>query len=644
MKKIILVLIGFIGLHLNAQEANGIAGKYGNFIFIGREFPKNKEVKILRNETAIATLSFPATAEEFISKVQMFYTKNDYYPVIEDSLLNDYWQWATGFSFMDSLPVMSKKPDILYGLGLIYFDELNDDNKDKTSSYLIEYSKEISQTLKITQPATNPTLKINLLSSSNDLNSITNEYSILGDFNLLNVINYKQHVGQDEMQRKNCDIYIFKFNDSTVIRTIDTNVFAGLTYKYTLSVVDIFGFENSQADTAKIINIPINSLPIILKSSTKGDDVNKSIIISWQLQNKEMVQTIDIFRSIYFDSAYSYLSTVNANDTTYTDFAVKPVTAYWYKVVINGVFERGLNTSKVTGILKKGAVPMSVNQITANAVNTGIKITWSNSTDEARGFYVYRCEGYKGKMELISDLILTKNEQEIYEFLDSSLLINNGYPYSYTVKVLSNGYVYSEDSDTVSAIFSSQNNLPMISDLKSLVDGKIILITWQNLSDQFPQIAAYRIYRSKSDTINYAMQAEITSDNAEFIDTVATIGINYIYKVVAKNNLGQEGAFTTIEAEILSPTVFAPEIISAEYLNNTVILNFEKNEQEGVLTIEIYRIEQGNEAQKIAVIPASQKDYIDKAVSSGKIYFYYATVSAYGKEGVKNIPLKVITE
>lgn len=641
MKKIIVLISCILLIKAEAQIINAKAGKYGNFIFSGREIPKNgKEKKVYRNDEFIAKLTFPNSADEFIGKVQKFYAQNPYYPQIDDSTLINYWQWATGFSFIDSLPIAAKKPDIMAGLGILYFDELGEETKNKTCSYNFEINGSKSETVRITQPAVAPKIVIKQAGYVTDESNIISNWYFTGDLNVLVVNTYKQHVGQDQLLNKDLPIFVWKIKDTTSIRIMDTSVIKGLTYRYFVSVLDIYGFESSSLDTLKLVYIPRNSLPVIYSAKTYSDDMNKAINLTWKLQNKYAVQTIDIYRSLYFDSAYSKISTVGADDSTYSDYSIEPVTAYWYKIVINGVFERGLSTSRITGILKKGAVPISVNQLRANSVSNGIKITWINSTTDARGFYVYRGGGYKGTLELISDLILVKDKKEVYEFLDSSDIINNGYPYSYAVKVVSTGYVNSDFSDTVSAFYSSSKSLPTITDFAGQADGHQIFLSWKNRSDEFIQLAAYNLYRKENAKGEFVLLSQISSAYSEYLDTNVRIGIEYAYKLAPVSISGEEGSYATIEEKIEAPAIFAPEITKISSEGNAAKIYLEQNEQAGVNEIELYRIEQGTAAKLLAKIPANSTEYTDKTVVKNKVYFYYTVVKAYGIESGNSVPVK----
>lgn len=635
----------FVLAGINAQTTAGVAGKYGNFIYTGRDLPKGENTKkILRENNAIARLEFPESAEEFVNKVHRFYAENPYYLQTSDSLLINYWQWACGFSFVDSLPIAARQPDILYGLGIVYFDPLSDENKSKTTRYTLVKNNGNRNEISITQPANKPLPRLKSKGYTDNDNNILLSWSYPNGNDLLMVNTYKQHVGQDQMHLFGGISFLMNLRDTIEIRVMDTSVIKGLTYRYAIEATDKYGYEFLLADTVQLIHIPKNSLPVLLKAKTQSDDVKKGIKLSWQLQNKYAVQTLDIYRSLYFDSAYSYLSTVSADDTSFEDFAVKPVTAYWYKIVINGVFERGINTARITGILKKDATPLAVNQFRAVAEENGIRLSWVNSTTEARGFYVYRSNGYKGELRQISGLIGVEKENDVFGYLDSGKNLEPGTPYSYAIKVLSKGYVLSDFSARSSASYGGRESLPPLTDLKATPDGKRILLFWRSLRDIYPTLGSYKIYRSPLAEDKYQLLFEQGSDENRYIDSSAETGVSYRYKVVPVSISGVEGAYATIEAEIEAPNIISPEITSIYYAANNVHLEVAQNLQEGINEVEIWKIESGKNAVKAGTIKKGENTFTDSAVSKGKTYYYYTIAKAYGKEAQNSIPAKVVTE
>lgn len=639
MKTVFLFIFLLSLLSINAQNITGAAGKYGNFIYAGREIPKGTNKKtLLRNNEVIAELSYPNSEEEFLSKVHQFYNQNPYYPHTSDSLLINYWQWSTAYYFIDSLALGSKQIDALVGFGVMYFDVLNDENKG-TSQYTVEKNNSVKESVRISQPAQSLNYKINYFKHEINPNFISTEWMIKGDFNLLKVEAYKQHFGQDELNKSALMVFLFRTRDSILIRVIDTNVVKGLTYKYWIKTTDPMGLENLKADTVKIINIPANSLPILLRAKTISEDQLKAITLKWKIQNQYAVQTIDIYKSLYYDSAYSYLSTVQANDTVFTDYEIKPVTAYWYKIVINGVFERNLNTVKITGILKKGAEIIPVNQIQALTTEQGVQINWVKNTNETRGFYVYRAKGYQGVFEQISPLILSQKEIDIYRFIDSSAVIFNGMPYTYVVKTESDGYVLSENSDTVSAKISKKSDMPFISQISAQVEGQSILIVWQSLIDVYPQLAGYNIYKQINN--QWVLLENLNFKNNQYLDTNVQIGKEYFYKINPINTNGIEGLDANISSKIEIPTLFAPEITALNQKDNIVLISLESSLQEGVKEIYIYRQIEGEASIKIGTLKPNETEFTDKSIQKGKTYFYFTSLMAYDTESNPSTPNQI---
>lgn len=637
----IVVITYFLLLSLGAQsqQITGVAGAYGNFIFAGRTLPiGSNEKTVYKNGEPISKLTFPQSEDEMIARVKDFYQKNPYYPNTPDSLLINYWQWATGFYFIDSLPTAAKYPDILYGLGVIYFEELPDKDAN-TYNYQIKNEKS-SETVIIKRPYSPTNYKINYLQHQTNQNQIVIDWIFKGSFDVLKVKCFKEFVGQSQMQETDLLTFLIKSNDTVIVRIMDTSAINGLTYKYHIELIDPIGRSNSKADTAKLTVVPQNSLPIIFNAASFSNDQSKSIDLSWKLQNKKNVQTIDIFRSEASDSGYSLLATVGANDSNYSDFAIKPVTGYWYKLVINGVFERGLNTTFISGILKKGATIIPVNQIQTEPINKGISVNWIKNADDTRGFYVYRALGYKGDFEQISPLVLAENNKDLYYFIDSSSLVKNGGIYTYMIKTLSIGYVLSTESPTSSVQVSAQSEEVFINEIQYKQEGKAVLIVWKNLINISTSIVGYSIYKKESNS-NWQLLDELSEETNQFYDENIKFETIYRYKVIPILVNNKEGNPAEIEVQLSAPSVYAPEIIAIEQVGKSVVIQIEKNEQDAVEEIWIFRIDEGKDPKKIATLKPSDTQFEDKNTLAKNTYIYYTILKTQNSESRPSSPNKI---
>lgn len=623
---------------LSAQTTSGFAGKYGNFIFLGNELAKAKNARIISKvNVPLAEVGFPNSEEDFVAKVHAFYAQNPYFPMVTDSILGGYWQWATAYSNIDSLPQAAKQLDVLVGLGVVYFDPLTDYRTDII--YEITQTNAEKSRVVVTAPVRQNLPKFKFAGKQIGSNHIVADWFAIGNPQILKVDVYKQHLGQDDLNRVDLPTYLFRNNDSVSIRVMDTSILKGLTYRYFISLVDPFGWENNLADTLTILHTPENSLPVFIQAKAESDEFAKGIRLNWKLQNLFRVQAIDIFRSLHFDSAFVQIGTVAATDTTFLDLAVKPVTGYWYKMVLNGVFEREMEPVKIAGILKQGPEILPVSQVLANSDETGIQISWVKNSNSTRGYYVYRANGYSGEFEQVSDLLLANSSTDFYTFHDSSSQIKSGLPYSYTIKTLSDGYVLSQNSDTVSIIAPLVESLPFITQLEAYVEQNAVLVVWGNVQEFYPQLVGYQIFRLELD--KWVLLQETSYSTTQYVDSNLQIGKSYKYKVVPIAIGDVAGGEMEIEVALTPPTFYAPEILNAEIQANTIVIKLQENQQERSENIFIYRGEVGSDAKRIASLKPTETTYIDKTIFKGKAYFYYSTLSAYGAESAPSAPLNI---
>lgn len=644
LKNIFIIVIGLSTLNNVFSQSSYIAkGLNGYFINIDRTLPKNENgAQIFRNDVAISQLSFPDTEEEFISKVHQFYVDNPYYLTQSDSLLKNYWQWSTGFTYIDSLPLTAKMPDVLIGLGIMYFEKYNEENKNST--YAILYNG-VKTSLNFSSIRSDNKNKIKYLNHQLNESNIQINWILKSEEAIMKTNVYKQYIGQQEtMNEVNIKPYLFRIKDSVLIKLIDTNAYPGLKYKYYIKTTDYLGFENTTADSVEILNIPRNTLPVIMNAKSNSDDINKAIVLNWKLQHQYAVQTIDIYKSTHFDSGFVYISTVNNTDTSYIDYSVQAAKGYWYKLVINGVFEREINTTKIGGILKIDAEPPTLKGVTCVSSEKGIIVRWVPNSNNVRGYYLYRANGYKGEMQIISPLIIHEKDKTYYEYTDSSMVVKNGNIYSYAVKVYSNGYVFSGFSDTSSSNVIKNENSYSLSRINTIINDNQILLQWDNINFENGKCLGYNIYRADSNVNNWKqLNNEILLVN-QFNDSIVNFNNKYSYKLCLINIENHESNCITTQAMITPPSVFPPEITLITYTNNAIELEWQNNNQIGVDAIELYRMEENKAPVKIVSLPPTQTNYTDKNFEKNKNYFYYIILNSYGNKSINSTPTKITTE
>lgn len=626
---------------LDAQSVGAVRGRYGSFIYCGHELPKLKPYVVSENNDKVASLSFPYDAESFLVRVHEFCKYNPYIQEKPDSVLINYWQWADGFRYTDSLPVEAKTAEVLYGLGVLCFVPLNrSDDPLKT----FNVSGLLTQTgLKEVMAQKSSVPKFRMLKHVCTDNSIILDWQAWASVNLLEISLLKQHIGQDELQECKAQIFVNRFRDSMLMRVVDTMVFKGLMYRYQLTGVDQFGFEYRLSEPVSVTYVPLNSLPVILHASAKSKDEAKAIELRWQLQNQFAVQSIDIYRSDSFDSGYDFLASVNAGDSVYQDDRVLAAKAYWYKIVINGVFERGLNTVRIGGMLKTDAVPPPVQVI--QAINHGQTLTlrWLVNASEVRGYYVFRKQQEDKEWVQVSPLIRLSDTAGFGEYTDSSDLLPIGEVVRYCIRTLSKGYVLSDYGVVAEAEGRSLGEMPLITEFSAMQDQKKVLLRW-TFSQENYQLAGFVIERKDFKVKEWKRISSQSAQVNYFEDTSILQGVQYDYRLIPVDLNGRERLPHVISLVTDAPLVYAPEITHVSCVQGVVRLTWEQNAQEGVEGLVVYRIEAGKEALRLEELKPEAQLYEDKTAVKGKVYYYYLTVKAYGKESVGGLPNQIIVE
>ncbi len=619
-----------------AQGVGAIKGKYCDYIFCGNKLPKNFKYTVQSSKGEVVDIEFPESAEKFIARVRSFNSANPFMIEKSDSVLTNYWQWATGFTLTDSLPLEAKSLDILYGLGVLQF--FSHIEQDQSITYqLLSNSNRQNLTLVSGRFNTSKTLQFQQFETSDKY--IIADWKGPVNVPLYQVKAMKQYANQDELSETEMPIYVSYRKDSCYIRLMDTSVIKGLKYNYALKLINVYGDELDVNPPVSVLFRPKNSIPIILHFKATDISDKYAVKLVWKLASTDLVQSCDIYRSELFDSAYQLVGTANSTDTMFVDYNVKAAKANWYQLVINTPFERGVNSAKVSGILKKDANAKELSVINAYNINGKITVRWLNETTEARGYYVYRRQKGIGEWQLISPLLFHTDTSNFFEYADTTEQLSMGNEYEYTVRILSKGYALGSFNKVATVYGNFIESLPTLTELNGMFDQNKILLTWRFADNH--QVAEFEILRRIVGEKDFTSLAYISSTLNSYLDTNITIGKTYQYQLLPIDINGRSNAKYDIEVEAKAPTVFAPEIFKVDVLDNGVKLYWESTKQANVNAINVYRIEGNKGATLVAKLGESDESYIDKTIKKGVEYYYYTTVVAYGIESEASTPNRV---
>ncbi len=290
----------------------------------------------------------------------------------------------------------------------------------------------------------------------------------------------------------------------------DANVQNGVKYTYTVRSHDGEAF--SSFDAAGVSCTYIESPKITVTNSLKG------ITVRWTKNSK--ATSYSIYKKTGSGKSV-LLTTRSANETAFTDTAVKSGTGYKYYVKANiGELQSTCYTASSQNI-KYLSTP------SAKAVNAtnGVKISWNKITGAA-GYYVYRRTSGGSWLRIYAG-----NSASVLSFVDKTA--KTGVVYEYTVRAFSGRYAGAFKNPAVSIRFVGT---PKLTAIKSTRAG--VTLSYSAVAG----CDGYFIYRRLPGGSWTRLAVLKGATRVSYTDKTAVKGRTYVYTVRAVDS-GVAGSF-----------------------------------------------------------------------------------------------------
>lgn len=427
-----------------------------------------------------------------------------------------------------------------------------------------------------------------------------------------------------------------KLGDSLSIHLSDTTVLPGITYSYFLSGKNYLGNIISQSDT--ITNIAGNrtSVNAINSFSAKPAKDSSGIALSWNKQNVNLIRSIRVFRSAYYDTSYVQVAVLAPTDTVFVDRSAAIGANYYYQISAQGDQDFSYTSPRVFGMYINNKRLLAPTSLKASVNADDITFNWTYQTYfNLLGFRLYRAVGNSGKFEAISDVISAPRDSMSFVYsLKKSQALSNQF-YTYAVAAISRSFKESPLSQFITLNNFKKQTLAAPTQLRSLeLDDKRISITWQDMRKIDPNIGGYHVYRKimNADSVNgYKLLTEnVIIENNEFIDK-PEIGIIYQYMVKSVNGTDSSVFSLPLSVIVQGSKPLPPGSVRLFAQKKIVNINWDGTLIPEVKDFNIYRATSKGEAVKIGRVPVTQTSFEDRNTTPGELYFYYITTETIYK-------------
>lgn len=645
---IIFISFSFYGI---AQKPLAYSGNNGNYILCGREIPKNFQYQIERKgveestwqviKTITAPQSFPDFEATFVD-INKTGVSFDIPPKEQFQFL---YAKMKRVAVADSFFGYSTT-SLLTTIGCMYFDK----SADKGKKYEYKISKltngsvqELGTTSAISWPGA--TLKTKLKAKEiYVINKHVNLYYEIVDLaGMQGCKVYRSYYLRGGTEQIVADVSYLNKDGKKQVKIKDYTALSNIGYTYVIVPVDGFGNEGTVSPELHLFNtVPKTIMPGLVGVNTVSDDIKKAIKIYWPKQEIKDVVSIDLFKSDVYDGQYFKIASLPPNQTVYYDYTVMPVKTYFYTIVINGVFEKSPVSARYAGMLN----PVNVSIIPPQNVMAEmpdpkvVRISWTNSEPDTRGYYVYRADGNKDSFHLISDIIMRTDKLESFDDTLSSVLQTG--TFYYRVSSVNSSYSISPKSALASIIVQG-NYVPIVTGISARLLNDEILVIWDNGHEVSKNVMGYNVFVREEDgngkeIKKWGLFQTIQNPELNMIKYLKPqAGYTYFFKVQNVGMSGTVGDFSNITAVTMEqPSIPGVSNLMGSFGNDKITLTWENPMGIEIENIKLYRGENGKEPTQLILLKPTDYTYTDKSIKSNQAYHYYLVVE--GKDKILSRP------
>ncbi len=632
----------FLRIYAIGQDAVAYSGSNGNYILLGNSIPKNFQYQLERraigenNWQFLKLILAPPSVYEFESNiinpnksgVSFGIPPSEIFPFLYDKMKK--------VEVADSF-VGYKTTSLLTAIGCMYFDFTAEKGK-KYEYKVIKLSNGSSQDLGTTSPVSWPGSALKTKLKAKEIYVINKHVNLYFEIEELGGIQdckvYRSYYLRGGTEQIPARVSFMNNNGKNQIKIIDNTALPNIGYTYAIVPVDGFGNEGGISPELHLFNTVAGTImPGLVGVNTISDDIKKAIKIYWPKQEIKDAVSIDLFKSDNYDGQYSKITSLTPDQTFYYDYSVIPVKTYFYTLVINGVFEKSPVSARYAGMLN----PVNVSIIPPQNVMAEmpdpkvVRVSWTNSEPDTRGYYVYRAVGDKDSFHLISDVVTRTNKLESFQDTLNSVL--QTMTFFYCISSVNSSYSISPKSSPVS-ITVQGNYVPMASGTTARLLNEEILVTWDQGQELSKNVIGYNVFMREEDENgkekkDWSLFQNILNPEQNITKFMKPLpGHTYFFKV---QNIGvgdYVGDFSNVAAISIEPTVI-PSIsnLMGNFGKDKIMLTWENPLGIDIESIQVYRGENGNEPSLLTTLKAGDFTYTDKNIKVGKAYHYYLVVT-----------------
>ena len=319
--------------------------------------------------------------------------------------------------------------------------------------------------------------------------------------------------------------------------------------------------------------------------------------------------------------------------TTSPDFPIRPSTGAFQSTMINDYQKAFAMKLQISA-----GLPTAPRDVGTSAGTNYLDVSWSAPSSDGgspiTGYNVYRRTGTTVDKVLLTTTPLSSTARSYHD-----IVVSTGTEYVYSIRAVNaNGLGDSSIEANVSLTPVQNLQVPgQILDLQATANADSITLHWSAPTNGGSAILGYFVYRIQNGAETLLTDVLMPPSSTSYSDSTAQSGIQYTYRVTAKNNVGESAKSNEAMNQIgLGPTVpGAPTDLRTTPGASNITLRWTPPAYPGTSPITQYRIYVGTTTgQEVAAgnISASSASCLVSGIPLGATrYFQVTAVNSVGE-------------
>jgi hypothetical protein len=403
--------------------------------------------------------------------------------------------------------------------------------------------------------------------------------------------------------------------DTTAFVVIDTTLTTKGLYLYYIQVM-----RNRQvvkSETAHGHNFGMLPKPRLTSFKATPLKERKAVRLDWAFNYQETINSMSLYRSSSYETGYVKVAELDAGMTSFEDVIPVANEPWFYYMVIHDYFGNQLPGVRIPAFATYAEKPFRPNNIHGEFKTDSIVLDWTNPAENSVGYRVYR--SIEGKQFRLMNEMNQSLAGEVI-FIDSSPEIKSTTRLAYFVRNVSDGFLESNSSDTMSFYIPEHEKVLPPDELDFITEqNSNIKLLWTPPSEGL--VLGYNVYLRSPEGKTQKLNTEVLREN-HYVDTVFRAEGKYLYAIESvgyANKVSERRTSTTI-------THYPPNIHVIVDLKKRVDgleISWKQPLANHITKVMLYKKSDQDPAVLTKSFPAEEDVvYLDTKVSSGNTYLY----------------------